>query len=590
MSHRTRFPAFFLLLSWGIASLSGVPVEPDERKIDPVLIATDVPAVAAMQRKIAGSPMRTQTPVPLLFRLDREDPSFPDKVRELGGAAHRVAPRLYSGQIPRDAARYLSNRPEVAYMEASRRARALLDVSAPAVSSDIVHSGTSGWPPPHNAGILGNNVYVGVVDTGLDNAHLDFHTGGDGSPSRVVHTYSSPRLPLLNPPLSPNPLTDEEGHGTHVSGIAAGNGFSSGGTYTGMAPRSPILFGKSSFFTDDIVTAVFDLLSFADPTPVSINLSLGLATGPHDGTSLFESSIDFLAGGTPGSKRLIVVAAGNERTDGEHFRSTLPAFGIVTTFLTLEDTTGATADIWADGEDRYSVTATLGGESIAYSSGFSGSSGSGRIFVSNRTDIPPNGATHISVFFLPQSAGQAGSVRLTRTRNGGKGNLDGYIDRREGTFDIPTESGTVTEPANAGNVIAVGSYNTRSGPFNTGSVGAISTFSSLGPTRDGRTKPDISAPGSFLWSTRSFGASPFNYFGLVPGNDNYAILAGTSMSAPHVTPSSPAPACPLPMSLGSPRWCGSRTPPSPAPRCGSVSGGPRTLPRELPTTAGGMER
>lgn len=536
---RVHTLAFLAFLSFGLASLSGVPIEPDERKIDPVLIATDVPAVTAMQRKIAGSPMRTQSPVPLFFRLGSEDQAFPDRVRELGGTARKVAPRLYIGRIPRDAARYLSNLPEVAYLEAARRARPLLDVSAPAVFADDVQAGSAGWPPPFNTGIHGDNVYVGIVDTGLGNAHLDFHTGGSGSPSRVVHTYSSPQLPLLNPPLSPDPLVDEDGHGTHVTGIAAGNGFSSGGTYTGMAPSSSILFGKTSFFTTDIVAAVSDLLSFAGTTPVSINLSLGLATGPHDGTSSFEDSVNSLATGPATdpdrSKRLIVVAAGNERTDGEHFRTTLPPFGIVTEFLTLIDTLGATAEIWAEGEDRYTVTATLGSESITVASGTSGSSGTGRLSVSNRTTTYPNGATFISVFFLPQTSGQTGSIRLTRTRNGGTGTVDGYIDLLEGTFKDAPEDGTITEPANADNVIAVGSFNTKPGPFDTGPVGDNSTFSSLGPTRDGRTKPDVAAPGSFIWSARSFDAPDTNYFGLVPGNDNYAILAGTSMAAPHVT-------------------------------------------------------
>ena len=37
---------------------------------------------------------------------------------------------------------------------------------------------------------------------------------------------------------------DDSGHGTHVAGILAGNGISSGGTYAGMAPRTDLLIGK----------------------------------------------------------------------------------------------------------------------------------------------------------------------------------------------------------------------------------------------------------------------------------------------------------------------------------------------------------
>lgn len=536
MPRRARILAFLVLLPWAASSLSGVPLEPDERKIDPLLLATDVPAVRATQQRIAGSPARVPGPVPLFFRLGTDDPSFPERVRALGGSARRVAPGLYTGRIPRDAARYLSNRPEVAYLEAARYARPLLDLSAPAVSADAVHTGSAGWPPPFETGIRGDNMFVGVVDTGLDNTHLDIHTGGAGSPSRVVHTYASPQLPFLNPPLSPDPMVDEDGHGTHVTGIAAGNGFSSSGTYAGMAPNASILFGKTSFSTTDIVNAVSDLLAFADTSPVSVNLSLGLATGPHDGSSAFESGVDSLATGPPGSKRLIVAAAGNEQTDDEHFHAALPPFGIVTAFLTLEDTFGSSTEFWADGEDRYTVQAVLGSESITVASGFSGSSGTGRISVSNRRTSPPNGATLISVTFLAQSVGQTATVRLTRTRNGGIGAVDGYIDRLAGTFNSSTSTGTVTEPANADNVIAVGSFDTKTFPGGAPvPVPDISYFSSLGPTRDGRTKPDLAAPGYVIYSTRSFGAPPGNYWGIVSGNDNYAILAGTSMAAPHVT-------------------------------------------------------
>ncbi|OGP34451.1 MAG: hypothetical protein A2X88_00500 [Deltaproteobacteria bacterium GWC2_65_14] len=518
----------FLFLAWGLLSLSGREILPDRRKIDPVMAPADNPAMAAVQRKIALNPARPDADVPVFFRLETDDPAFPDRVRDLGGTARWVAPGLYTGQIPRDAARYLSNRPEVAHLEAAKRARPLLDVSAPAVSADLVQAGSPGWPPPLNGGIRGNNVYVGVVDTGLDNAHLDFHTGESGSPSRVAHTYASPQLPLSEA----NPLTDEDGHGTHVMGIAAGNGFHSAGTYTGMAPNAIPLVGKTSFFTTDIVNAVSNLLSFAGTAPVSINLSLGLATGPHDGTSAFESAINSLATEPAGSSRLISVAAGNERTDGEHFQAVLPSFGIVTAFLTLEDTSGAAAEIYADGDDRYTVTATLGSDTVTVASGSSGLSPGGWISVSNRTFLPSNGATFISVFFLPQSTGQSGNIQLRRTRNGGSGKLDGYIDWNEGTFDTATESGSITEPANADNVIAVGSYNTKSGG-EAGPIGGISSFSSLGPTRDGRMKPDVAAPGSVIYSARSRDAF-FNPSEVVPANDNYVILQGTSMAAPHV--------------------------------------------------------
>ena len=57
---------------------------------------------------------------------------------------------------------------------------------------------------------------------------------------------------------------------------------------------------------------------------------------------------------------------------------------------------------------------------------------------------------------------------------------------------------------------------------------AISDFSGCGPTRDGRDKPDVAAPGEPITSTKA-GAGRGN-----PPAPARLPMAGTSMSAPHV--------------------------------------------------------
>lgn len=70
---------------------------------------------------------------------------------------------------------------------------------------------------------------------------------------------------------------------------------------------------------------------------------------------------------------------------------------------------------------------------------------------------------------------------------------------------------SVGSPADYSNVLAVGStdYNDN-----------ISGFSRIGPTKDGRVKPDMVAPGAEIYSTRTGGG--------------YYLLYGTSMATPHV--------------------------------------------------------
>jgi len=535
------------LLLYGLFSLSGTSVEPDFRKVDPRLLHPYAMEAVSAREQTLGGPKATETAIPMFLRLVEDDPDIPGKFLGLGGSAKRVASRMYVAKIPPDAIRFVSNWPNIAYIDGAKRVRRMLDLSRPALSAEIVQAGTSGFPPPFNNGLKGDNVYLGFVDTGLYGEHPDFHTVGTGA-SRVVHTY-------VHSP-STNPLADEDGHGTHVAGIAAGNGFASGGTYTGMAPNAVLMIGKTSFETTDIVAAVQNLIDFAEsrtpPRPVAINLSLGLATGPSDGTSGFESAINTLATGASASRRLIAAAAGNTQDLSEHFRTVVgESFGTRSISLHLLSTLSSSflpqVDIWAHGAtkdpdpskrteyDEYTVSVDFPGEGVTVPSGRSLASPRGMITVSNRVDTNvPNGATHITLSLSRALAGQVGTIRFSRTRNGGTGVIDGYVDRSDGFFLPPELTGNITEPANGDNVVTVGSFNTKA--FNGSAVSqAISSFSSVGPTRDGRLKPDVAAPGEYLYSARSLNAPVTNYAGIVGTDNNYAIDRGTSMSTPHVT-------------------------------------------------------
>lgn len=516
-SIRLRYIPLLFVVLWGVASLSGVEVEPDLRRIDPAVLLRDNPPAMATPLGTPGRQGVQGLPLSVFIRLAADDDALPGQVQNLGGTSRKLLPRIYAARLPADTTRYLSNRSTVLYIEADRIARPLLDVSGPALSADLVQRGSPPLPRP----FLGDGTIVGIVDTGLDGDHPDFA-------GRIEHTFSIPGL---------NPLQDTNGHGTHVTGIAAGDGSASSGTYTGMAPGAQLYIGRAGadFFTQSaIVEAIDDFLVAAQAIPISINLSLGVIPGPHDGTSSFETLINSRAADSGGSRRMIAVAAGNERDTSEHFRATVSPFEVVIPSVDFATgTTLATVEIWADGDDGYSVTATMGTDTATVPSGTSGSSSSGRISISNKVSNPPNGDTLISVTFRPPAGTTAASIRLARTRNGGTGNVDGYIDRFEGTFQGASSTGTVTEPANAENVLSIGSFNTKTGG-GAGPVGDDSTFSSLGPTRDGRTKPDIMAPGSLIYSTRS-GQATYRQIEIVDDNDNYAIMQGTSMATAHVT-------------------------------------------------------
>ena len=115
----------------------------------------------------------------------------------------------------------------------------------------------------------------------------------------------------------------------------------------------------------------------------------------------------------------------------------------------------------------------------------------------------------------------------------------------EGDTDCTVgELGGVSE-----NVISVGSYNTKM-EYTTlggnlyginnelvGGKGQLSLFSSHGPTLDGRTKPDVTAPGCLLISATSkyYASFSASTCAVKSGDDYYDANMGTSMASPVVT-------------------------------------------------------
>lgn len=82
---------------------------------------------------------------------------------------------------------------------------------------------------------------------------------------------------------------------------------------------------------------------------------------------------------------------------------------------------------------------------------------------------------------------------------------------------------TITHPAPAFNLLAVANMNDQGTTARSDDVRR--TDSSVGPTLNGRKKPDITAPGSYIMSTYAYWSG---------SNPDFVSKSGTSMSAPHV--------------------------------------------------------
>lgn len=361
-------------------------------------------------------------------------------------------------------------------------------------------------------------------------------------------------------------MTDLNGHGAHVAGSAAGNGRGTAdGSYKGVAPGAFLIAVRGSqdyiggFSTPNLVNA----LNFIDEKarelglPYVVNMSLGGHLGPHDGTNLDEQAIDNLVGsGRPG--KAIVVAAGNQGNKPIYTGGTLRQGGTAALVVNVPGDGGSfLADIWYKGSDTFGV-------------GVVAPDGSGR----NPAPVPPgsnrqcytHGSPIVYVVCIqhmnnnPFNGDKEITVRVI-TRAPGRWQLILHGDSVvNGQYDAWLLSGCcgwvnaldqkrIGMPGTARNAITVGAYTTKSrwrdvnGNTQTApgaTSGAIASFSSDGPTRDGRVKPEIAAPGQVICSTLS-GQSPpgspgamYPDSGFVCSGGRHGASQGTSMAAPHV--------------------------------------------------------
>ncbi len=327
--------------------------------------------------------------------------------------------------------------------------------------------------------------------------------------------------------------------------IAAGNGHGTG--TPGVAPNADLVFVElaasdipwggrdvvDSTLGDSkqLLDAVKYILDTAGERPCVINISLGTNGGPHDGTSLFEQSIDDLLIGK--SNRSIVIAASNSYNDRIHASDVVSQGNSVDLHWQVNngDFTFNELEIWYDGTDEFLVELiTPNGESLgSIALGENGSilnnQGETLIFATNRRSDPNNGDNEIGIFLERGLPKGTWTIRLHGSSvNNGK--FHAWIerdDKGQSKFTPPNDNTHTLGSLSCGHKsIVVGSYDAHVPDA------PLSRFSSAGPTKDGRQKPEISAPGHKVVAAAT---------DTITSNttDGVTEMSGTSMAAPAVT-------------------------------------------------------
>lgn len=446
-------------------------------------------------------------------------------------------------------------------------------------------------------GFRGEGVLVSIIDDGFDWRHPDFQRAD--SSSRVQYLWDQGlQSNWTEQQFGYGSVWSQQDidaglcqqlpntHGIHVAGIAAGNARAAN-KFMGVAPEADLLWIKvaegSGAFLPQFVDAVYwsALKSQILGMPCSINSSVGSYNGGHDGLDLYSQAIDEIIRQTPGFA--LSQAAGNARAYNFHVKAqTSSVLDTARVCFKYHNARGNTNFvIYADTANFNNINFSL--QNIANSS-FRSIASSQEFNILRDFYTPDNSSSQFYIPFFQYNNGNSVYLYLTignyegqyeiffriispsssnywQLTTSGQGHYDCWsAEGLTGSSDIlpsapipnyvsPDNQQSIVGYWNcAHEVISVASYqnqtymiNYAQDSFYLGTAGfpqgGISQFSSLGPTRDGRLKPEIAASGGQVLS-----AAPLsnlygyrqNFYANLDEAGWHVSNRGTSMSAPIV--------------------------------------------------------
>ena len=507
-------------------------------------------------------------------------------LEDLGVKVNTRVGNICTARIPIGVIDQVAQTEGVVYVDAAAKVRPMMDKARAACGVDDIHAGTG-----LTQAFTGEGVVVGIVDQGFQYDHVNFYDA-DLSTLRIQRVWEQDWTGGTAPDgysyggemTTADDMTYYLGdvttssHGTHVAGIAAGAYKADGSNYYGVAPEADLVFvsyGGDDTDNVNISDAVAYIFDYAQEQgkPCVVNLSLGTQIGPHDGTSSFDIITDQLQG----EGRLLVGAAGNFGASECHVAQTFASADdapLQTLVSYLDDVdSGGEIDVW--GEEGMTMTVQVfiydkytGTKKDSIEVDASAADGSSTTYtwqsnatgsVTITTEVNPLNNKPHAYITLDITRFKSNSCAGIAVKPGSAGTVNAWADATYVVFTDGDQDGmtagdtdyTIAEIGGTGNnIITVGAYITRDVLWTETdtdevtygeTLGSLGSFSSHGPTIDGRLKPLITAPGAAIISSLNNNdeniddeyvvktvtqGSSSHYFGL---------KMGTSMAAPFVT-------------------------------------------------------
>lgn len=257
------------------------------------------PVLQARSRQIAG---RSRVIVQFRGSLDTRVITGNGGVagRQLASAGAQVAD--LDNRVLADLAR----NPQVAWVGADHPAFPTLERTGAAIAANLARQAFH---------LTGKGIGVAVIDSGITAWHDDLYLTRSQSPRaapRVVHfkDFTAPPSPRVWTSDQPS---DEFGHGTHVAGVIAGNGFDSNGARTGVAPEAhlvglKVLDAEGHGYISDVIAAIDYAIAVKDVYNIRV-INLSVATGVFE--SYHTDALTLAARRAVNAGIVVVAAAGN---------------------------------------------------------------------------------------------------------------------------------------------------------------------------------------------------------------------------------------------------------------------------------------